>query len=108
MLSLLSHENTDVSGEALALLNELTDDPEDEVKDVEGINVLVKALLDSQLLPLLVKCLGRFDESITEEAEAVFNALSVIEHVLQQGPEAIAAAGEEGKLLQVTHYLSRV
>ena len=101
MLSLLSHENTDVAGEALSLLNELTDDPEEEAGDVEGINILVKALLESQLFPLLVKCLGRFDESVTEEAESVFNALSIIEHVLQQGPEAIAAAGEETKLLQV-------
>ncbi|KAI8825867.1 Catenin-beta-like protein [Fimicolochytrium jonesii] len=89
VLSLLSHENTDISIAAVELLNELTD--EDLVAEAseeaeEGMKVLVKGLIDNDALSLLVHNLQRLNEEQTEDKQGVFNTLSVIENFIAVDP----------------------
>lgn len=92
LLSLLSHENTDIALDAIELINELTDedvapgeDMEDEEKAeaiTESINVFVKALIDEQLPELLLQNLQRLDETEAADRQGVFNALSIFENLV--------------------------
>ncbi|KAF6087722.1 catenin beta like 1 [Phyllostomus discolor] len=67
LLGLLGHDNTDVSIAVVDLLQELTDiDTLHESE--EGAEVLIDALVDGQVVALLVQNLERLDESVKEEA----------------------------------------
>jgi beta-catenin-like protein 1 len=97
-ISLIHHENGDIAAAAIELLSELTDT--DAVEDSEAeAGVLVDALLDGGLLEALVHRLRSLNESIAEEAAAVYNALSLIENAVELRPEVAAvAAGHPGLL----------
>nr|KAJ3420274.1 hypothetical protein HK105_005871 [Polyrhizophydium stewartii] len=89
ILALLSHENTDITIAAIALLDELTD--EDLVAETtgdaaEGVAALVAALVEKDALPLLVSNLGRLNEDKPDEKQGIFNTLSVIENFLSIDP----------------------
>jgi beta-catenin-like protein 1 len=78
LLSLLAHENSDISAATVTLLNELTDEdalaemtPEGE----QGIHVFLTALLKEELLSILVQNLDRFDPDNTEEKQAIFESM---------------------------------
>ncbi|XP_025788437.1 beta-catenin-like protein 1 [Puma concolor] len=74
LLGLLGHDNTDVSIAVVDLLQELTDiDTLHESE--EGAEVLIDALVDGQVVALLVQNLERLDESVKEEADGVHNTL---------------------------------
>ncbi|CAO3675622.1 unnamed protein product [Umbelopsis ramanniana] len=92
LLSLLSHENTDIALDAIELINELTDediisgeeiDDEEKAEAItESINIFVKALIDEQLPELLVQNLQRLDENEAADRQGVFNALSIFENLV--------------------------
>uniref|UniRef100_G1R371 Beta-catenin-like protein 1 n=1 Tax=Nomascus leucogenys TaxID=61853 RepID=G1R371_NOMLE len=86
LLGLLGHDNTDILsdltsvgemtwwGTVVDLLQELTDiDTLHESE--EGAEVLIDALVDGQVVALLVQNLERLDESVKEEADGVHNTL---------------------------------
>lgn len=79
ILSLLSHENTDVVLSTIELLNELTDEEivpeEDGEAEEQGVKELVKALEEAQALELVVQNLVRFDETKDDDRRGVFNVL---------------------------------
>lgn len=98
-IGMLSHDNTDVSLAAVALLQELTDpaafetnDDEDDDDDAEHAKssssssiavkadprVLIDDLLHHQALELLVQNLSRLDESKEEDATGVHDTLNVV------------------------------
>ncbi|KAI9139486.1 Catenin-beta-like protein [Paraphysoderma sedebokerense] len=86
IMSLLSHENTDIVIDTIELLNELTDEdvinPEELDDEVEeGIKLFMNSLLENQLLDLLVQNLSRLDENQPEDKQGVFNTLNVIENL---------------------------
>ena len=61
LVSLLAHENTDIAIDAIEIISELTD--EDVEAEADQWNAIVDAMIDSDLLDLLVSNFSRFDET---------------------------------------------
>ncbi|MCJ1415476.1 hypothetical protein MMC32_001808 [Xylographa parallela] len=74
LVSLLSHENTDIAIDAIEIIGELTD--EDVEAEQAQWDVLVDAMLDADLLDLLYQNLSRFDESVESDRIGVLENLS--------------------------------
>uniref|UniRef100_A0A8C1NJ17 Catenin, beta like 1 n=1 Tax=Cyprinus carpio TaxID=7962 RepID=A0A8C1NJ17_CYPCA len=88
LLGLLSHDNTDI-------LNELTDiDTLHESE--EGAEVLIDALLEGQVVALMVQNMERLDETVKEEADGVYNTLAVIENMAEFRPGLCTEAAQQG------------
>ncbi|KAJ8961221.1 hypothetical protein NQ318_008904 [Aromia moschata] len=97
ILELLSHDNTDIAVATVELLQELTDvDILNESE--EGAEALIDALLEHQVIALLVQNLERLDESVKEEADGVHNTLSIIENLTELRPEITNEATKQGLL----------
>uniref|UniRef100_A0A8I6AHN5 Catenin, beta like 1 n=1 Tax=Rattus norvegicus TaxID=10116 RepID=A0A8I6AHN5_RAT len=97
LLGLLGHDNTDVSIAVVDLLQELTDiDTLHESE--EGAEVLIDALVDGQVVALLVQNLERLDESVREEADGVHNTLAIVENMAEFRPEMCTEAAQQGLL----------
>ncbi|XP_046842407.1 beta-catenin-like protein 1 [Xenia sp. Carnegie-2017] len=95
ILGLLSHENSDIGIAVADLLLELTDvDTLNESE--ESSEVLLDALLEGQIVALLVQNMERLDENIKEEADGIHNTLGIIENLTDLKPEICATAGEQG------------
>jgi beta-catenin-like protein 1 len=81
IISLLYHENGDIAADTIELLSELTD--ADAVENLEeAASTLVDALLKGGLVEAVAHLLQKLNESIAEEAAAVYNLLSIIENVV--------------------------
>ncbi|KAH6897507.1 Catenin-beta-like protein [Thelonectria olida] len=78
LVSLLAHENTDIAIDAMEVIEELTD--EEVVSDESEWEKLVNALLDSDVLGLLVSNFSRLNEDDESDRSGVYHALSVIEN----------------------------
>uniref|UniRef100_A0A8C9S206 Catenin, beta like 1 n=1 Tax=Scleropages formosus TaxID=113540 RepID=A0A8C9S206_SCLFO len=96
LLGLLSHENTDILFSKLVdLLQELTDiDTLHESE--EGAEVLIDALLEGQVVALLVQNMERLDEQVKEEADGVYNTLAIIENMAEFRPGLCTEAAQQG------------
>ncbi|KAG0022820.1 hypothetical protein BGZ81_008371 [Podila clonocystis] len=92
ILSLLTHENMDISIDAIELIKELTDeevlslnlDEDEEVSGSEGeagMKVFVAALVKDGMLDLLVQNLARLDEEEANDRQGVFNTLAIFENL---------------------------
>lgn len=99
LLALLNHENSDIAADAVEVLSELTDG--DAVEDAEEeAAALVEGLLDNDALSLLVHRLNAFNESVPEEAAAVYNVLTIFENIIEVKPEVAELVLEKTKLLK--------
>ncbi|GJP86335.1 hypothetical protein CLOP_g16368 [Closterium sp. NIES-67] len=99
ILSLLGHENTDISIGAVSLLGELTD--ADAVGEhEEEAKALVQAIVDSSGLELLVQNLQRMDEKDSEEGNTVFATLGIFENMIEALPSVAEAVCERTRLLR--------
>ncbi|XP_075133549.1 beta-catenin-like protein 1 [Leptodactylus fuscus] len=97
LLGLLGHENTDVCIAVVDLLQELTDiDTLHESE--EGAQVLIDALVEGQVIALLVQNLERLDETVKEESDGVHNTLAIIENMTEFRPEICSEAAQQGLL----------
>ena len=96
LVSLLAHENTDIAIDAIEMISELTD--EDVQTSPAQWNALVDAMLDADLLDLLVSDFSRFDESIDADRSGVYHSLSVIENLASQ-PSTAERIGADIALL---------
>ncbi|KAH3776937.1 beta-catenin-like protein 1 [Dreissena polymorpha] len=97
LLQLLTHENTDISIAAVDLMQELTDvDTLNESE--EGATALIGALLEGQVVALLVQNLERLDENVKEESDGVHNTLGIIENMAEFRPEMCTDAAQQGLL----------
>ncbi|KAF2276985.1 DUF1716-domain-containing protein [Westerdykella ornata] len=96
LVELLAHENTDIAIDAIEIISELTDD--DVEAEPEQWNVLVKAMLEADLLSLLISNFSRFDESEEADRSGVYHSLSVLENLLSQ-PENVELIGKDANLL---------
>uniref|UniRef100_A0A3Q3FRH2 Beta-catenin-like protein 1 n=1 Tax=Labrus bergylta TaxID=56723 RepID=A0A3Q3FRH2_9LABR len=99
LLGLLSHENTDILSliymSVVDLLQELTDiDTLHESE--EGAEVLIDALLEGQVVALLVQNMDRLDEQVKEEADGIFNTLAIIENMAEFRPGLCTEAAQQG------------
>ncbi|KAK4149648.1 Catenin-beta-like protein [Chaetomidium leptoderma] len=97
LVSLLAHENTDIALGAVEIVGELTD--EDVAATEAQWSALVDALLEADLLGLLVSNLGRLDEETQEaDREGVYRALGVVENLCSKMETAEVVAEEEALL----------
>lgn len=97
LLGLLTHENTDISIAVVDLIQELTDvDTLNESE--ESATVVIDALLEGQIIALLVQNLERLDESVKEEADGVYNSLAIVENITEFKPEVGADSGHQSLL----------
>uniref|UniRef100_A0A0B6YR41 Beta-catenin-like protein 1 n=2 Tax=Arion vulgaris TaxID=1028688 RepID=A0A0B6YR41_9EUPU len=98
LLQLISHDNTDISIAVIDLLQELTD-PDILNENEDTVGVLVDALLEGQVVAVLVNNLDRLDENVKEEFEGVHNSMAIIENLADFKPEMCADAAQQGLLL---------
>lgn len=79
LVGLLAHENTDIAIDAVEIISELTD--EDVEAEQEQWNEIVDAMVEADLLDLLVSNFARFDEGNESDRSGVYHALSVLENL---------------------------
>ncbi|KAL9092533.1 MAG: hypothetical protein Q9165_004337 [Trypethelium subeluteriae] len=79
LVSLLSHENTDIAIDAIEIISELTD--EDVQAEQTQWDAVVNAMLDADLLSLLISNFSRFDEANEADRNGVYHSLSVLENL---------------------------
>ncbi|KLJ07869.1 hypothetical protein EMPG_16651 [Blastomyces silverae] len=84
LVSLLSHENTDIAIDAIEILGELTD--EDVEAEQEEWDVLVAAMVDADVIALLSQNLARLDEGNDADRAGVYHVMSVLENLASQLP----------------------
>ncbi|KAI9742197.1 MAG: hypothetical protein M1818_004097 [Claussenomyces sp. TS43310] len=83
LVSLLAHENVDIAMDAIQIISELTD--EDVEAGSEQWNAIVDAMLEADLLDLLISNFSRFDETMESDRSGVYHALSVLENLASRG-----------------------
>ena len=96
LVSLLSHENTDIAIDAIEIINELTD--EDVNAEQQQWDVLVDALLDADLLTLLYDNITRMDEKVESDRAGVYHILNVLEN-LSSRSSIMTAVGKETEFI---------
>ncbi|KAL1990431.1 hypothetical protein VTN49DRAFT_6270 [Thermomyces lanuginosus] len=82
LVSLLSHENTDIAIDAIQIIAELTD--EDVNAEQEQWDALVNAMIDADIIELLTQNLSRLDESNDADRAGVYYVLNVMENLASQ------------------------
>ncbi|OTA70782.1 DUF1716-domain-containing protein [Hypoxylon sp. EC38] len=97
LVGLLAHENTDIAIDAIEIINELTD--EDVAADDDQWNALVDALLEADLLGLLVSNFERLDEEQEVDRSGVYYALSIVENLCSGRTTTAEQVAENDKLL---------
>ncbi|KAI0536440.1 Catenin-beta-like protein [Xylaria digitata] len=96
LVGLLAHENTDIAIDAVEIIDELTD--EDVAAEETQYDALVDALLEADLLSLLVSNLERLDETQETDCGGVYHALGIIENLCGRTVIAERVAKEESLL----------
>ncbi|PHH76668.1 hypothetical protein CDD80_1346 [Ophiocordyceps camponoti-rufipedis] len=96
LVGLLAHDNTDIAIDALEIIGELTD--EDVAADDSQWDALVDALLDADLIGLLVSNLARLDEADEADRNGVYYALGIVENLCSRSATA-ARIGAHDALL---------
>ncbi|CAN0897374.1 Beta-catenin-like protein 1 [Linum grandiflorum] len=99
VLGLLSHDNTDIAIDVVQLLQDLTDEDVLEDND-EPARVLVDALVENNVLELLVQNMQRLSETDPDEMAAVYNSLATIENLIEVKPAVAEMVCERTKLLR--------
>ncbi|KAM3449846.1 hypothetical protein MY5147_009625 [Beauveria neobassiana] len=97
LVGLLTHENTDIAIDAIEIIGELTD--EDVAAEDAQWNELVDALLNADLLALLLSNLSRLNEDNESDRNGVYYSLGILENFCSRSQVA-ARIGNEEHLLQ--------
>ncbi|EDQ84675.1 uncharacterized protein MONBRDRAFT_39170 [Monosiga brevicollis MX1] len=88
LMTCLNHENTDIAAAAVTVLMELTD-TEALVDDPRDADALIDALLANDFMEQALALLARFDEAVSDEAEAVHNVMAsfvlALSHLMNDG-----------------------
>ncbi|KAL9625453.1 MAG: hypothetical protein Q9160_000516 [Pyrenula sp. 1 TL-2023] len=103
LVSLLAHENTDIAIDAIEIIAELTD--EDVQAEESQWLSLVNAMLEADLVSLLVSNLHRFDESLESDRNGVYYTLSILEN-LSSNPAIASRIASTQNILK--YLLSRI
>ncbi|KAI0155409.1 DUF1716-domain-containing protein [Hypoxylon sp. FL1284] len=98
LVGLLAHENTDIAIDAIEIINELTD--EDVSADDYQWNSLVDALLEADLLGLLVSNFERLDEEQEVDRSGIYYALSIVENLCGGRTTTAEQVAENDNLLK--------
>lgn len=97
LVGLLAHENTDIAIDAMEIISELTDD-DVEAEEAQW-SALVDAMVEADLLDLLVSNFSRLDESNESDRSGIYHALSVLENLSSRQALAIKI-GQDTPVLQ--------
>ncbi|KAG5247214.1 beta-catenin protein [Salix suchowensis] len=104
ILSLLSHENTDIAIDVIQLLQDLTDEDVVEMSnenEEESMKVLVNTLIENNVLELLVQNLQRLSDSDDQdEMAAVYNTLATVENMIEVEPKVAEMICEKTRVLK--------
>ncbi|XP_059451271.1 uncharacterized protein LOC132182082, partial [Corylus avellana] len=106
ILNLLAHDNTDIAIDVVQLLQDLTDPDNDEEEEDshEHARVLVDALVENNVLELLVQNLHRLSDTDAaadqDEAAAVYSTLATVENLIEVKPAVAELVCERTKLLK--------
>ncbi|KAL2010933.1 hypothetical protein VTN00DRAFT_3651 [Thermoascus crustaceus] len=103
LVSLLSHENTDIAIDAIQTISELTD--EDVQAEQEQWDSLVNAMLDADIIELLTQNLSRLDEENEADRSGVYYTLNILENLASQTSIAEKIGQDSGMM---SWLLSRV
>ncbi|KAK9950670.1 hypothetical protein M0R45_006147 [Rubus argutus] len=95
----LNHDNTDIAIDVVQLLQDLTDEDVLDEND-EPARVLVDALVENNVLELLVQNLLRLSDSDPDEMAAVYSSLATIENLIEVKPAVAELVCEKTKLLK--------
>jgi beta-catenin-like protein 1 len=98
LVTLLSHENTDIAIDAIEVLGELID--EDVEADETHWRALVDAMLDADVVELLTQNLARMDEEAESDRAGVYHVLGVIENLCSQQSIAESMGDQNAGLLK--------
>ena len=96
LVSLLSHDNTDIAIDAIEIIDELTD--EDVEAEQEQWDALVDAMLEADLLSLLYENISRLNEDIESDRAGIYHVLSVLEN-LSSRPSITTTLGQKTRFL---------
>lgn len=96
LVSLLSHDNTDIAIDVIEIIDELTD--EDVEAEQEQWDALVDAMLEADLLSLLYENISRLNEDIESDRAGVYHVLSVLEN-LSSRPSITTTLGQKTQFL---------
>ena len=100
MVQLLEHENSDIS---LAVIEWFRDifDPEvlEEVDEHQVANIVAR-VKTSQVAQAMVANLARFNESVDDDAKAVYSSMEFFENIFELDPSFVEYAGKECDLLR--------
>ncbi|KAK0386670.1 hypothetical protein NLU13_6505 [Sarocladium strictum] len=97
LVGLLAHENTDIAIDAVEIVGELTDEDVD-AEDADW-DVLVDALMEADLVGLIVSNFSRLNEEDEADRTGVYHALGVLENLCSRSAVATRLAENE-KLIQ--------
>ncbi|KAL3596716.1 hypothetical protein D5086_008353 [Populus alba] len=104
VLSLLSHENTDIAIDVIQLLQDLTDEDVVEMSnenEEESMKALVNTLIENNVLELLVHNLQRLSDSDDQdEMAAVYNTLATVENMIEVEPKVAEMICEKTRVLK--------
>ncbi|KAI9691380.1 MAG: hypothetical protein M1820_009717 [Bogoriella megaspora] len=98
LVSLLAHENTDIAIDSIQIISELTD--EDVQAEQTQWDTIVTAMLDADLLSLLISNFSRFDENNDVDRSGVFHSLGVMENIASS-PDLVTRIGSDASVLQL-------
>eukprot|EP00039_Didymoeca_costata_P001320 m.51552 g.51552 ORF g.51552 m.51552 type:complete len:557 (-) comp10739_c0_seq2:92-1762(-) len=84
LLGLISHENVDITGAVVEVLQELTDADALE-NDVESAGLLINKLFQLQFMPIILDALTRLTDP--DDANIVHACLGILENVLEMEPK---------------------
>lgn len=96
LVSLLSHDNTDIAIDAIEIIDELTD--EDVEAEQEQWDALVDAMLEADLLSLLYENISRLNEDIESDRAGIYHILRVLEN-LSSRPSITTTLGQKTQFL---------
>lgn len=82
LVGLLAHENTDIAIDAIEIVAELTDENSEAEED--QWREIVDAMVEADLLDLLVSNFKRFEEGNESDRSGVYHALTVLENLASQ------------------------
>ncbi|PGH14552.1 hypothetical protein AJ80_05872 [Polytolypa hystricis UAMH7299] len=97
LVSLLAHENTDISIDAIQIIGELTD--EDVEAEQQQWDALVAAMLDADIIGLLAQNLARLDETGDADRAGVYHIITVLENLASKSSVA-ERLGQESDIMQ--------
>ncbi|KAG9133332.1 hypothetical protein Leryth_024334, partial [Lithospermum erythrorhizon] len=99
IVGLLNHDNIDIVIDTIGLIQDLT---EEDVVEENGDDALalVDALVENNVLELLVQNLWKLNEADVDESAAIFSVLAVIENLIEVKLTVAEVVCERTKLLK--------